>query len=425
MRKSAIIFLSVTSGLSLAAAASVPESGKNFIDSLMSEMTLEEKIGQLNLPVGGDIQTGVVLGPELDKLIATGNIGGFFNVKGVDEISRLQHIAVEKGPHGIPLLVGADVVHGYETVFPIPLALSCTWNPASVERMARISAMEATADGVNWNFSPMVDICRDPRWGRIAEGSGEDPWLGSVFAEAYIKGYQGDDMKSDSTLMACVKHFALYGAAEGGRDYNIVDMSRERMFNYYLPPFKAAIDAGSGSLMTSFNLINGRHATAARWLLDDLLRKDWGFDGLTVTDYNSIPEVASMGTSTLEEAAGLCLKAGTDMDMVSGLYVKYLKDALNRGEVTEKMIDDACRRVLEAKQSLGLFDDPYRYCRPERAEHELFTKSHRDAAREIAAETFVLLKNDKNLLPLKKQGTIALVGPLADAPNNIDRKSVV
>ena len=237
MRKSAIIFLSVTSGLSLAAAASVPESGKNFIDSLMSEMTLEEKIGQLNLPVGGDIQTGVVLGPELDKLIATGNIGGFFNVKGVDEISRLQHIAVEKGPHGIPLLVGADVVHGYETVFPIPLALSCTWNPASVERMARISAIEATADGVNWNFSPMVDICRDPRWGRIAEGSGEDPWLGSVFAEAYIKGYQGDDMKSDSTLMACVKHFALYGAAEGGRDYNIVDMSRERMFNYYLPPF--------------------------------------------------------------------------------------------------------------------------------------------------------------------------------------------
>ncbi len=243
---------------------------------------------------------------------------------------------MEKGPHGIPLLVGADVVHGYETVFPIPLALSCTWNPASVERMARISAIEATADGVNWNFSPMVDICRDPRWGRIAEGSGEDPWLGSVFAEAYIKGYQGDDMKSDSTLMACVKHFALYGAAEGGRDYNIVDMSRERMFNYYLPPFKAAIDAGSGSLMTSFNLINGRHATAARWLLDDLLRKDWGFDGLTVTDYNSIPEVASMGTSTLEEAAGLCLKAGTDMDMVSGLYVKYLKDALNRGEVTEK-----------------------------------------------------------------------------------------
>ena len=419
MRKSAIIFLSVASVLSVAAAAPVPVQGENFIDSLMSEMTLEEKIGQLNLPVGGDIQTGVVLGPELDKIIAAGNIGGFFNVKGVDEISRLQHIAVEKGPHGIPLLVGADVVHGYETIFPIPLALSCTWNPASVERMARISAIEATADGVNWNFSPMVDICRDPRWGRIAEGSGEDPWLGSVFAEAYIKGYQGDDMKSDSTLMACVKHFALYGAAEGGRDYNIVDMSRERMFNYYLPPFKAAIDAGSGSLMTSFNLINGRHATAARWLLDDLLRKDWGFDGLTVTDYNSIPEVASMGTSTLEEAAGLCLKAGTDMDMVSGLYVKYLKDALNRGEVTEKMIDDACRRVLEAKQSLGLFDDPYRYCRPERVEHERFTKSHRDAAREIAAETFVLLKNDKNLLPLKKQGTIALVGPLADAPNNM------
>lgn len=296
-----------------------------FIDSLMSRMTLDEKIGQLNLPVGGDVQSGVVLGPQLDSLIQKGSIGGFFNVKGVKEISRLQHLAVEKGPHGIPLLVGADVIHGYETVFPIPLALSCSWDSTAVERMARISAIESTADGVNWNYSPMVDICRDPRWGRIAEGSGEDPYLGGILAKAYIRGYQGHDLKSASTLMACVKHFALYGGAEGGRDYNTVDMSLQRMFNYYLPPFKAAVDAGVASAMTSFNLINGMHATAAEWLVNDVLRKQWGFDGLIATDYNSIPEIDIMGIAEKDKAAALTLKAGTDMDMVSGLYLNTLK----------------------------------------------------------------------------------------------------
>lgn len=390
-----------------------------FIDDLMSRMTLEEKIGQLNLPVGGDIQSGVVLGPQLDSLILEGSIGGFFNVKGVEEISRLQHLAVEKGPHGIPLLVGADVVHGYETIFPIPLALSCSWDSVAVERMAHISAIEATADGVNWNFSPMVDICSDPRWGRIAEGSGEDPYLGSILAKAYVRGYQGDNMKSDSTLMACVKHFALYGATEGGRDYNTVDMSKERMFNYYLPPFQATVDAGVGSLMSSFNLINGQHATAAKWLLNDVLRDDWEFQGLIATDYNSIPEVSTMGTSAMEDAAANALNAGTDMDMVSGLYVKTLADAVKRGLVKEKTIDDACRRVLEAKQKLGLFDDPYKYCNEERAKGDIFTPAHRDMAREIAAQTFVLMKNDNNILPLKKRGRIALIGPLADAANNM------
>lgn len=394
-------------------------SDEKFIDELMSRMTLDEKLGQLNLPVGGDVVSGMVMGPQLDSLILNGKIGGIFNVKGVEEISRLQHLAVEKGPNGIPLLVGADVVHGYETVFPIPLALSCSWDTVAVEQMARISAIEATADGVNWNYSPMVDICRDPRWGRIAEGAGEDPYLGSVIAKAYVRGYQGDDMKSDSTLLACVKHFALYGDAEGGRDYNTVDMSLIKMFNYYLPPFQAAVEAGCGSLMTSFNLINGMHATADKWLINDVLRKDWGFNGMIVTDYNSIPEIATFGIIEQEKAAALALEAGTDMDMVSGLFLNALKDAISRGDVDEKLVDRACRRVLEAKMRLGLFDDPYKYCKPERLKTDMYTTAHRAVARNIAAETFVLLKNDNSLLPLDKKGKIALIGPLADSGNNM------
>lgn len=390
-----------------------------FIDSLMSVMTLEEKIGQLNLPVGDDIESGTAKGADFEKLIINGQLGGFFNVSGVDKIKKLQQAAVEKGPHGIPLLVGADVIHGYRTIFPIPLGLASSWSPENIKRMARISAIEATADGINWNFSPMVDICRDPRWGRIAEGSGEDPYLGSQLAKAYVEGYQGDDLKSDSTLMACVKHFALYGAAEGGRDYNTVDMGKERLFNYYLPPYKAAVDAGCGSLMTSFNLINGQHSTAAGWLTQDLLRDNWNFGGLVVTDYNSMPEIATMGTSTIEDAAAKSMMAGTDMDMVSGLFVKYLKKSLTERKISMDMIDRACRRVLEVKQKLGLFDDPYKYCNSNRADKELFTKSHRAVARDIAAETFVLLKNENKLLPLNKKGKIALIGPLADVKNNM------
>ncbi len=403
----------------ICASCATTTSDQKFIDDLMSKMTLEEKLGQLNLPEGRDVVSGLGVKTELDSLIRNGLIGGFFNVKGVDKIEQLQRLAIEKGPHGIPLLVGADVVHGYETVFPIPLAMSCSWDTTAIREMARISAIEATADGVNWNYSPMVDICRDPRWGRIAEGSGEDPYLGSEIARAYIKGYQGSDLKSDSTLMACVKHFALYGASEAGRDYNTVDMSLQRMFNYYLPPYKAAVEAGTASVMTSFNLINGTHATADEWLVNDVLRKRWGFDGLIATDYNSLPEVAYMGNSSLDDAAAFTLKAGTDMDMVSGLYLKTLPDALKRGLVTEKMIDQACRRVLEAKQRLGLFDDPYKYCKAERAKTDLFTPEHRRKALELAAESFVLLKNDNDLLPLKRKGRIVLIGPMADAGNNM------
>lgn len=407
-------------GIGLTLFSCTQRTGEDrFIDNLMDKMTLDEKLGQLNLLVGGDIVSGTTQDQGSDSLFIAGKIGGVFNVKGVESVSRLQHLAVEQGPHGIPLLIGADVVHGYETVFPIPLALSCSWDTTAIENMARISAIEATADGVNWNYSPMVDICRDPRWGRIAEGSGEDPWLGSVMAKAYVRGYQGDNMKSDSTMMACVKHFALYGAAEGGRDYNTVDMSLQRMFNYYLPPYKAAVEAGCGSLMTSFNLINGMHATADKWLIEDVLRKQWGFDGMTVTDFNSVPEISTFGITEKENAAALALKAGTDMDMVSGLYLKTLKDAIQRSEVDEAMVDKACRRVLEAKMRLGLFDDPYKYCKSERLDHDMYTDAHRATAREIAAETFVLLKNDISLLPLAKKGKIALIGPLADAGNNM------
>lgn len=407
-------------GIGLTLFSCTQRTGEDrFIDNLMDKMTLDEKLGQLNLLVGGDIVSGTTQNQGCDSLFIDGKIGGVFNVKGVESVSRLQHLAVEQGPHGIPLLIGADVVHGYETVFPIPLALSCSWDTAAIENMARISAIEATADGVNWNYSPMVDICRDPRWGRIAEGSGEDPWLGSVIAKAYVRGYQGDNMKSDSTMMACVKHFALYGAPEGGRDYNTVDMSLQRMFNYYLAPYKAAVEAGCGSLMTSFNLINGMHATADKWLIEDVLRKQWRFDGMTVTDFNSVPEISTFGITEKKNAAALALKAGTDMDMVSGLYLKTLKDAIQRGEVDEAMVDKACRRVLEAKMRLGLFDDPYKYCKSERLDHDMYTDAHRTTAREIAAETFVLLKNDISLLPLAKKGKIALIGPLADAGNNM------
>ena len=389
------------------------------VDSLMTVMTLDEKIGQLNLPAGGNIVTGEVQHVEMENLIDNGKMGGFFNVKGFKNIMELQRRAVENGPHGIPLLVGADVVHGYETIFPIPLALSSSWNPEAIETMARISAIEATADGVNWNFSPMVDICTDPRWGRIAEGAGEDSYLGSELAKAYVRGYQGTDLKAPSTMMACVKHFALYGGAEGGRDYAPVDMSREKMFNYYLNPYKASVDAGCGSVMTSFNLVNGTHATADDRLINGVLRGKWGFDGLIVTDYNSLPEVATLGTSDWFDAGAKALKSGTDMDMVSAFFIDHLNDALRRGLVTEADIDRACRRVLEAKEKLGLFDDPYRYCDSRRSTSEIFTEEHRAAAREIAAQTFVLLKNEGGVLPLKRKGKIALIGPLADAGNNI------
>ena len=390
-----------------------------FVTNLMSKMTLDEKLGQLNLPGAGDITTGQASSSDIAGKIREGKVGGLFNIKSVEKIREVQRIAVESSRLKIPLLFGMDVIHGYQTTFPIPLGLSCSWNMDAVERSARIAAMEASADGISWTFSPMVDIARDPRWGRIAEGSGEDPYLGSMIARAMVKGYQGNDLSKNNTIMACVKHFALYGAAEGGRDYNTTDMSRVKMYNEYLPPYKAAIDAGAGSVMSSFNEIDGIPATANRWLMTDLLRNQWGFKGFVVTDYTAINEMIDHGMGDLQTVSALALKAGIDMDMVGEGFLTTLKKSMREGKVTQKDIDVACRRIVEAKYKLGLFEDPYRYCDPERAKTEIYTPQNLQAAREIAAETFVLLKNANNTLPLKKSGTIALVGPLADAKENM------
>ena len=417
------LLLGVLYGLLLSSCSLSAEEGDKemdrYIANLMGKMTLHEKLGQLNLPSGGDLVTGNVNSAELTKMVRDQEIGGFFNVKGIRKIVDLQRIAIDSTRLGIPLLVGADVIHGYETIFPIPLALSCSWDTLAVERMARISAVEASADGICWTFSPMVDICRDSRWGRIAEGSGEDPYLGSLLAKAYVRGYQGNNMQGKNEILSCVKHFALYGASESGKDYNVVDMSRQRMYNEYLAPYKAAVEADVGSVMSSFNLVDGIPATANKWLLTDLLRNEWGFCGLLVTDYNSIAEMSSHGVAPLKEASVRALQAGTDMDMVSCGFLNTLEESLKEGKVTEEQINAACRRVLEAKYKLGLFSDPYKYCDTMRAEKELYTAAHRAVAREIAAETFVLLKNEDHLLPLERKGKIALIGPMADARNNM------
>jgi beta-glucosidase len=392
---------------------------KSFVDGLMKKMTLEEKIGQLNLPGSGDIVTGQAQSSDIGRKIKEGKVGGLFNIKSVAKIREVQRVAVEQSRLKIPLIFGMDVIHGYETVFPIPLGLSCTWDMNLVERSARIAAVEASADGINWTFSPMVDICRDARWGRIAEGSGEDAYLGSKIAAAMVKGYQGNDLSKNNTIMSCVKHYALYGAAEAGRDYNTTDMSHQTMYNDYFPPYKAAVDAGVGSVMASFNEVDGVPATANKWLLTDVLRKQWGFKGFVVTDYTGINEMMDHGIGDLQTVSGRALMAGIDMDMVGeGILTTTLK-SLKEGKVTLAQIDAACRRILEAKYKLGLFADPYRYCDENRAKTEVFTNDHRREARNIAAQSFVLLKNQGNVLPLKKSGTIALIGPMADNKENM------
>ena len=390
-----------------------------FINDLMGKMTLEEKLGQLNLPVTGDIVTGAAQSSNVAENIRAGRVGGLFNLKGADRVAELQHIAVEESRLGIPLIFGMDVIHGYETVFPIPLGLSCTWDMEAIERSAQIAAQEATADGICWTFSPMVDICHDARWGRISEGNGEDPFLGSRIAEAMVHGYQQGDLTSANTMMACVKHFALYGAPEAGRDYNTVDMSLWRMYNEYFPPYKAACDAGAGSYMASFNIVNGVPATGNRWLLTDVLRNQWGFDGFVVSDYTGIAEMVNHGMGDLKEVSALALHAGLDMDMVSDGLVGTLAESLKEGRTTQADIDQACRRILEAKYKLGLFEDPYRYCDTTRYAKEVYTEENRREARRIAGESFVLLKNEGNILPLKRQGKIALIGPLANTRANM------
>jgi beta-glucosidase len=390
-----------------------------FINDLMSKMSVDEKIGQLNLTTAGGFVTGAAVSENIQQKLRAGQIGGIFNSFSIASMKATQDIAVKESPNHIPILFGMDVIHGYRTIFPIPLAMSCLWDMELVEKSARIAAREATANGIAWTYSPMVDIARDPRWGRIAEGGGEDPWLGSRIAKAMVKGYQGDDLSLNNTMMACVKHFALYGAAEAGRDYNTVDMSRVTMYNDYLPPYKAAIDAGVGSVMTSFNVVDAVPATGNHWLLTELLRSQWGFDGFVVTDYTSINEMIMHGMGDLQEVSALALKAGTDMDMVGEGFLTTLKKSLTEGKISLQDVDIACRRVLEAKYKLGLFDDPYRYMNEERAKTEVLTPENLKAARDIAARSMVLLKNDKQTLPLKKSGTIAVIGPLADSKSDM------
>ncbi len=392
----------------------------SFINDLLSKMTVEEKLGQLNQLTGDDVNTGAPSQTRIGKELIAGRVGSVLNVQGVDKIRALQKVAVEESRLGIPLIVGMDVIHGYETLFPIPIGLSCTWDLKAIEQSAHIAATEAGANGIAWTFSPMVDINLDPRWGRMAEGNGEDPFLGSRIAEAMVRGYQGDYSGKDN-IMSCVKHFALYGAAESGRDYNTVDMSRLRMYNQYFAPYKAAVEAGAGSVMTSFNIVDYVPASANRWLMTEVLRNQWKFNGFVVTDYATITEMQQGGWSVgdVKSVSARCLKAGVDMDMVSQGFVGTLSQSLNEGKVSMQEIDQACRRVLEAKWKLGLFTDPYKYCDSQRAKNLTYSKEHRDAARKITAESFVLLRNEGNVLPLSKNKTIALIGPMADNKDDI------
>lgn len=414
------IVLSLLIMIMNAAAQTPAEIRMNkFVDSLMKLMTLEEKIGQLNLPGAGDIVTGQASNSDIGKKIREGKVGGLFNIKGVEKIRAVQEVAVRESRLRIPLIIGMDVIHGYQTMFPIPIALTSTWDMQLVEQSARIAASEATADGICWNFSPMVDISRDPRWGRVSEGCGEDPYLASQFARAMVRGYQGKDLAAKNTMMATVKHFALYGASEAGRDYNTTDMSQIRMFNEYLAPYKAAVDEGVGCVMTSFNEIDGIPATGNRWLMTDVLRKMWKFRGFVVTDYTAINEMSNHGLGDLQTVSALALKAGVDMDMIGEGFLSTLNKSLREGKVSLTEIDRSCRLILEAKYKLGLFEDPFRYCDPARSASEIFTPANRKAARDIAAQSFVLLKNQGNVLPLKRSGTIAVIGPLADNKENM------
>jgi len=409
---SLIIFMGISF---LNAQEKVPE-----VEELLKKMTLEEKIGQLNLLTpGGGVATGSVVSEGVETKIKEGNVGGVFGVSSPEKVRQAQKLAVENSRLGIPLLIGSDVIHGYKTTFPIPLGLSSSWDMDLIKETAQIAAKEATADGINWNFSPMVDIARDPRWGRIAEGAGEDPYLGSQVAKAMVEGYQGDDFTAPNTMIATVKHLALYGASEAGRDYNSVDMSKIKMFNEYLPPYKAAVVAGVASAMTSFNDIHGVPASGNKWLITDLFRERWGFEGFVVSDYTSVNEMIAHGMGDLQDVSALAINAGLDMDMVGEGFLTTLKKSVEEGKVSEEQITKAARRILEAKHKLGLLDDPYLYSDESRPEKDILSEENRSVARKAAKRSFVLLKKHENTLPLAKNAKIALVGPLANNKNNM------
>lgn len=384
-----------------------------YISAMMRNMTLDEKLGQLNL-VTPMAKTGPFATKNINLKIMDGSAGNVYGILSAGSMHSKLMLA-DSTRLKIPLINGLDIIHGYKTIFPIPLGLSCSWDTIMIEKTARVAAIEATAVGYNWTFSPMVDITRDPRWGRVMEGSGEDPYLGGLIARAMVKGYQGTDLKNETSLMSCIKHFAMYGAAEAGRDYNTTDMSMISMYQNYLPPYKVAVDAGAASIMTSFNEVDGVPATANKWLFTDLLRNEWGFKGFVVTDFNAIQELMNHGVAAdTKEAARLAINAGVDMDMVSESMIATLKQSLKEGKVTINQIDDACRRVLEAKYKLGLFQNPYRNYSPDKAAKVTLTAENKLLAKEAALKSIVLLKNDNKILPLKKETKIALVGNLAN-----------
>ncbi len=388
------------------------------LTELLSKMTVEEKVGQLVLVSGKWDLTGPTEGKEYLDDIRSGKCGNVFNVLTVENIRKLQKVAVEESRLGIPLLFGYDEVHGYKTIFPIPLAESCSWNLDAIEKSARTGAVEASASGLNWVYAPMVDISYDPRWGRVAEGAGEDPWLGSLIAAARVKGIQGKSLADSNTVMACVKHYAAYGAPIAGREYNTVDMSDRQFREVYLPPYAAAVSAGAGSVMTSFNEFDGIPATANKYLLEDILRNELGFKGLVVTDFSSMAEMIAHGYSEdVPHAALQSIEAGVDMDMMGDVYYKALADLVKSGKVPESLLDRAVMRVLEAKESLGLFDDPYRYCNLEREKNDVRTGEHLKQARQSACESMVLLEND-GILPLAEGEKIAVIGSLATTPGD-------
>ncbi|WP_240612961.1 beta-glucosidase BglX [Chitinophaga parva] len=385
-----------------------------FVSSLLAKMTLDEKLGQLNLLTSDMDVTGPSIRASYKQDILAGRCGNIFNAYTPQYTRQLQELAMQTRLK-IPLLFGFDVIHGHKTIFPIPLGEACTWDMALLEKSAHVAAAEAAADGLHWTYSPMVDIARDPRWGRVAEGVGEDTWYGVQVAKAKVKGYQGTQLGANNAVLACVKHFALYGAVEAGRDYNTVDMSRRQMYQFYLPPYKAAVDAGVASVMTSFNEVDGIPATANKWLMTDLLRKEWGFKGFVVTDYTAINEMINHGVgANTYDVGNLALNAGVDMDMQGSVYISEGKKLLDDKKITIAQINTAVARVLEAKYKLGLFDDPFKFSDSARAAKEILNAENRAASRDIAKRSIVLLKNEQQVLPLKKSGTIAVVGPLAN-----------
>jgi beta-glucosidase len=391
------------------------------VDSIMSLMTLNEKIGQTIMYSGDWNNTGPYVTSDNMKFIKEGNLGSMLNVYTSKGTKELQKIAVEQTRLGIPLLFGYDVIHGFKTIFPINLGIASSWDLEVVEEVARISAEEASASGVHWTFAPMIDIARDPRWGRISEGSGEDVFLTSKIAKAYVKGFQGDSLSNNNTILACAKHFVGYGAAQAGRDYHTVSMGDNELRNVYMPPFKAAIDSGVETFMTAFNELNGIPATANEYIFKDILRDEWGFNGFVVTDYTAINELVNHGYAENEKhAAELAINSGIDMDMMSGAYRRFLKELIIEGKVDETLVNEACRKILLAKFKLGLFDDPYKYSNEQREKEIIYHPEFLESARKIASKSSVLLKNINKTLPLNKKQTIALIGPLVK-----DKKSII